>query len=585
MPESTASTARLTPDLRDSTYRWITEDPDRVTQEELQAVLARAIAGDAEAVTDLSDRMAGQLAFGTAGLRGPVRAGSNGMNTAVVVRTTAGVAQWLAHHGHAGAAVVVGRDARHGSDRFAAAAAEVLTAAGFAVSVLPSPLPTPLLAFAVRHLGAAAGIQITASHNPPADNGYKLYDHTGAQITTPADRQIEAAIEAAAPARLVPRAGGASTVDVLEAYLAATTRLPRGSVRDLRVAATALHGVGADVLEAALRGAGFADVHLVATQRTPDPDFPTVAFPNPEEPGATDRLLALAEEVRADVAIALDPDADRCALGVAGRDGEWRMLRGDDTGAALGEHVLSGRDRAGEAGASGDPAGADGELIVESDGAIAESPAPLVATTIVSSSLLGHIARAHGARYAETLTGFKWLTRAGAGLVFAYEEALGLCVAPDVVRDKDGISAAVVACDLLAELKASGRTVLDLLDDLAARHGVHVTDQVSLRIADLTARAELMTRLRADPPAELAGTAVTAEDLLPDADVLRLRGDGIRVLLRPSGTEPKLKAYLEVTEPPDDDLTAARARTAERLAALRGELDRLLAESAPSGAP
>ncbi|WP_253861600.1 phospho-sugar mutase [Prauserella halophila] len=585
----------MTPDLRDAAYRWIADDPDRSAQQELQTVLARAVAGDTEATADLADRMAGPLAFGTAGLRGPVRAGPNGMNTAVVVRTTAGVARWLADSGHGGATVVLGRDARHGSERFATAAAEVLTAAGFAVSVLPAPLPTPLLAFAVRHLGAAAGIQITASHNPPADNGYKLYDHTGAQIVPPADRRIEAAVEAAPPARQVPRADGAATVDVLEAYLAATTALPRGGARDVRIAATALHGVGADVLEAALRGAGFTDVHLVGTQRAPDPDFPTVAFPNPEEPGATDRLLALAEEVRADVAIALDPDADRCALGVPGRDGAWRMLRGDDTGVVLGEHVLSGRRGAGGSGAGGaaggagaDGAGAGGaagELVVEEDGTVTDTGGPLVATTIVSSSLLGEIARAHGARYAETLTGFKWLARAGDDLVFAYEEALGLCVAPDVVRDKDGISAAVVACDLVATLKAGGRTLLDMLDDLAARHGVHVTDQVSLRIADLTARAELMTGLRAGPPADLAGVTVTAEDLLPDADVLRLRGQGVRVLLRPSGTEPKLKAYLEVIEPPGDDLAAARARATERLDALRSDLERLLAESAPAEAP
>lgn len=578
MPESAEPTARLTPDLRDAAYRWIADDPDSTTREELQAVLARAMAGEAEAIAELTDRMVGPLEFGTAGLRGPVRAGPNGMNTAVVVRTTAGVAQWLSDSGRAGATVVIGRDARHGSERFATAAAEVLTAAGFDVSVLPSPLPTPLLAFAVGHLGAAAGIQITASHNPPADNGYKLYDHTGAQIVPPADRRIEAAIEAAPPARQVPRAGGTTTVDVLDAYLAATTRLPRGEARDVRIAATALHGVGADVLGNVLHGAGFTDVHLVDAQRAPDPDFPTVTFPNPEEPGATDRLLALAADIGADVAIALDPDADRCALGVPGSDGAWRMLRGDDTGVVLGEYVLSGVDGSG-------PTSDAGELIVESDGTVTDSGAPLVATTIVSSSLLGDIARAHGARYAETLTGFKWLARAGEGLVFAYEEALGLCVAPDVVRDKDGISAAVVACDLVATLKAGGRTVLDSLDDLATRHGVHATDQVSLRFADLTVRAELMTRLRTDPPADLADVAVTAEDLLPDADVLRLHGDGVRVLLRPSGTEPKLKAYLEVTEPPGDDLAAARSRAAERLTALRGALDRVLAESAPTEAP
>ncbi|MFC4004148.1 phospho-sugar mutase [Prauserella oleivorans] len=548
MPEQTT---RLTPDLRDAAFRWIADDPDPVTRDELQAVLARALGGDPEAVAELADRMAGPLTFGTAGLRGPVRAGPNGMNTAVVVRTTAGVAQWLTESGHAGGTVVVGHDARHGSDRFAAAAAEVLTAAGFAVSALPGPLPTPVLAFATRHLGAVAGIQITASHNPPADNGYKLYDDTGTQIVPPADRRIEAAIAASPAAVSVPRGGGATVLgaDIVEAYLAKVHALPRGRARDVRVAATALHGVGADVLERALRGAGFTDVHLVAEQREPDPDFPTVAFPNPEEPGATDRLLQLAADVGADLAIALDPDADRCALGV--RDGDWRMLRGDDTGVLLGEYILSGVD----------------------------SADPLVATTIVSSSMLASIARSHGARYAETLTGFKWLARAGEGLVYAYEEALGVCVNPGFVRDKDGIAAAVLACDLAASLKAGGRTLLDVLDDLAVRHGVHLTDQVSLRIPDLRARAELMDRLRAHPPATLAGTDITAEDLLPDADVLRLRGEGLRVVIRPSGTEPKLKVYLEATAavPGPTELPDARRRAADLLAAVRTDLDRLLA--------
>lgn len=563
MPESAEQPARLTSDLRDAAYRWIADDPEAGTRDELQDVLARAMGGESAAVADLEDRMSGPLSFGTAGLRGPVRAGANGMNTAVVVRTTAGVAQWLTDSGHAGALVVVGRDARHGSDRFAVAAAEVLTAAGFAVSMLPAPLPTPLLAFAVGHLGAAAGIQITASHNPPADNGYKLYDHTGAQIVPPADRRIEAAIEAAPAATAVPRAQGATTVDVLDAYVRAASALATGSARDVRVAATALHGVGADVLEATLRQAGFTDIHLVEAQRAPDADFPTVAFPNPEEPGATDLLLELADEVGADVAIALDPDADRCALGVPGRDGTWRMLRGDDTGVLLGEHVLSAVP--------------------------GETPeSPLVATTIVSSSMLESIAAAHGARYAETLTGFKWLARAGDGLVFAYEEALGVCVAPELVHDKDGISAAVVACDLVATLKAQGRTPLDVLDELAVRHGVYLTDQVSLRITDLAARAELMAGLRADPPSTLAGVEVAAEDLLPDADVLRLRGDGVRVVFRPSGTEPKLKTYLEVTEQPPGEagrLAEARERAGERLAALRADLERRFAGAGAGQAP
>ncbi|OXM55502.1 phosphomannomutase [Amycolatopsis thailandensis] len=544
-------TTSLTPELRDRTFRWIADDPDDDSRVELQNILARAMGGEAGAADELADRMAGPLEFGTAGLRGPVRAGPNGMNVAVVTRTTAGVADWLTAQGHPGGVVVVGRDARHGSEAFAKAAAEVLTAAGFAVKVLPGPLPTPVLAFTVLELGAVAGIQITASHNPPADNGYKLYDATGGQIVPPSDGLIERAIEAAPPAISVPREPGAEVLgdELRDAYLAKVALLPRGPERGVKVAATALHGVGAETLSAAFERAGFTEPSLVAEQSTPDPDFPTVAFPNPEEPGATDLLLALASEVDADLAIALDPDADRCALGVRERDGSWRMLRGDETGVLLGWHVLSTVD----------------------------SSDPLVATTIVSSSMLGEVAKEFGARYAETLTGFKWLVRAGEGLVFAYEEALGLCVNPGFVRDKDGISAAVLAAGLSASLRAAGRGPLDVLDELAVKHGVHVTDQVSLRVTDLSVREKLMAGLRAAPPASLGGTDVTMEDLLPDADVLRLTGEGLRVVIRPSGTEPKLKAYLQVKEPVSGELAEARTAADARLAALRADVESRLA--------
>jgi phosphomannomutase len=537
--------------LRDAASRWIAGDPDPATRAELQEVLDRATGGEPGAVDELADRMAGPLEFGTAGLRGPVRAGPNGMNVAVVTRTTAGVAAWLTGHGHAGALVVVGRDARHGSEDFATAAAEVLTAAGFTVRVTPGPLPTPVLAYVVKHLGAVAGIQITASHNPPADNGYKLYDATGGQIVPPSDGEIERAIQDAPAAVSVPRAPGAEAVDLLESYLDEVAALPLGAERIVRVAATALHGVGAETLRAAFARAGFTDLHLVEAQSAPDPDFPTVSFPNPEEPGATDLLLALASEVDAELAIALDPDADRCALGVRERDGSWRMLRGDETGVLLGSAILSTVDRT-------------------------MLPDPLVATTIVSSSMLGEIAKAEGARYAETLTGFKWLVRAGDGLVFAYEEALGLCVNPGFVRDKDGIAAATLAAGLTARLRADGRSPLDVLDELAVRHGVHLTDQVSLRVTDLSVRGRLMAKLREAPPAEAGGVAVTLEDLLPDADVLRLTGEGVRVVVRPSGTEPKLKAYLQVVEPVTGSLAEARAAAGARLTALRADVEALL---------
>ncbi|KAA9148995.1 phospho-sugar mutase [Amycolatopsis acidicola] len=540
--------------LRESAFRWIADDVDAGSRKELQAILADAMGGRPGAVAELVDRMNGPLEFGTAGLRGPVRAGPNGMNTAVVVRTTAGVAEWLGRHGKAGGVVVVGRDARHGSEDFAHAATEVLAAAGFDARLLPGPLPTPVLAFAVKHLGAVAGIQVTASHNPPADNGYKLYDDSGRQIVPPSDGEIESAIAAAPGAVSVPRSKGFRVVgdELLDAYLARAGQLPRGSGRELRVAATALHGVGAEVLVAALGRAGFTDVHLVPEQSTPDPDFPTVSFPNPEEPGATDLLLALASRVQADIAIALDPDADRCAVGVPGRDGTWRMFRGDETGALLGEYLLSTTD----------------------------SVDPLVATTIVSSSMLGSIAAARGARYAETLTGFKWLTRAGDGLLFAYEEALGLCVDPESVRDKDGISAAVVVCDFVATLKEAGRSALEVLDELSLRHGVHLTDQFSLRVTDLSVRAKVMSALRAAPPRRLAGVEVSTEDLLPETDALRITGEGVRVVIRPSGTEPKLKSYLQVTATVADSLERTRASASERLSSLRAEIEELT--SAPA---
>ncbi|ACU40223.1 phospho-sugar mutase [Actinosynnema pretiosum subsp. pretiosum] len=540
----------LSPALRDAAFRWIADDPDMEARTELQRVLAGAMGGDPAALEELADRMSGPLTFGTAGLRGPVRAGPSGMNRAVVVRTTAGVARWLAEQANGVRGLVfVGRDARHGSEDFARAAAGVLAAAGFTVRLLPRPLPTPLVAFLVRRHGAVAGVQITASHNPPADNGYKLYLEGGSQIVPPADRQIEVAISEVAAAVSVPTSESWTEVseDELDEYLGRVSALPRGSARGLRVALTPMHGVGGATAVEALSRAGFTDVHVVRAQAVPDPDFPTVAFPNPEEPGAADRLLELAAQVDADLAIALDPDADRCALGVRERDGSWRMLRGDETGVLLGSLVLS----------------------------TTEETDPLVATTIVSSSLLRSIAEARGARYAETLTGFKWLVRAGDRLVYAYEEALGHCVDPAHVSDKDGISAAVVACDLAATLKTSGRTLLDALDQLALEHGLHLTDQVSLRFTDLSRIGALMARLRQSPPEGFA-----FEDLLPGADVVRLTQDGVRVVVRPSGTEPKLKAYLEVVEPVADpaDLAPARARAGERLGALRGRVSDLLAD-------
>jgi phosphomannomutase len=460
-----------------------------------------------------------------------------------VTRATWALAQVLKDRCLAGSTVIVGRDARHHSDEFAVATAEVLAAQGFPVVLLPQPAPTPVTAFAVRQLGAAAGVQITASHNPPTDNGYKVYLDGGLQIISPTDREIEAAMTRA-PHDIARLPVTPQRSDLFTAYLERAAAVRRGA-GTARVALTPMHGVGGEFALDALALAGFDDVQVVEPQFAPDPDFPTVAFPNPEEPGAADLLLALAADIGADVAIALDPDADRCAVGVPGPDG-WRMLTGNETGWLLGEYLLSG---------------------------LADPARALVASTVVSSRMLASIAAQHGAHHAETLTGFKWLARAtapDATLVYAYEEAIGHCVDPEAVRDKDGISTAVLVCDLVATLAGRGRTLLDALDDLARRHGVHETAAVTRRVTDAGAA---MAALRANPPAALAGIPVTVDDLgqrrgQQRTDALVFTGAGIRVVIRPSGTEPKLKSYIEVRRPRTDDLAGARAAAA----ALRAEL-------------
>ncbi|WP_107078679.1 phospho-sugar mutase [Micromonospora sp. MH33] len=539
-------------DLRARAERWLDDDPDPADRDELRAVLA-GLPGSAP---ELADRFAGPLTFGTAGLRGPLRAGPNGMNLAVVTQAAAGLVGWLAAQGGEGP-LVIGYDARRGSLAFAERTAQVATGAGRPALLLPRPLPTPVLAFAVRHLGAVAGVMVTASHNPPQDNGYKVYLGAqlggelgaGAQIVPPADAGIEAAIRAVGPLAQVPLGPPGQVLgdDLITGYVerAAAVVDPAGP-RDLKVAYTPLHGVGAAVLTAAFARAGFAVPGVVPEQAEPDGAFPTVSFPNPEEPGAVDKLVALAGSTGADIAIANDPDADRCAVAVPA-DGTWRMLRGDEVGALLADHLM----RRGVAG--------------------------LYATTIVSSTLLRAMTAARGLPYDETLTGFKWIVRAGGGrepLVFGYEEALGYCVAPEHVRDKDGITAALTVAELAAGLKAEGRTLADRLDELAAEFGVHHTDQLSVRVEDLRVIADGMARIRAATPTALLGRPVTeASDLLPEADVVVLRTDTARVVIRPSGTEPKLKAYLEVVEPvTDGDVPAARRRAHAAVTELRGEI-------------
>ena len=549
--------------LIDEVRAWIAQDPDEAARAELEGLVEAATGtGEpaAEAVTDLRDRFDGTLEFGTAGLRGALGAGPNRMNRAVVIRAAAGL---LAHLRTTvdEPTVVIGFDARHGSDVFARDTAAVVVAGGGRAMVLPEPLPTPVLAFAVRHLGADAGVMVTASHNPPQDNGYKVYLGDGRQIVPPADAEIAAQIDQVGPADEVPLArDGWETLgeDLLDAYVDQVAGLVSPGPRELSVVHTALHGVGTQTLRRVLTAAGFAEPVVVAAQAEPDPDFPTVAFPNPEEDGALDLALAQTEEVGADLLVANDPDADRCAVAVPAPGGGWRLLRGDELGVILGHHVLSRG------------VGADAAF----------------ACSIVSSRLLAALCAQAGVRHEETLTGFKWIARAQS-LRYGYEEAIGYCVAPDVVADKDGISAALLVAELAAALRAQGRTLLDVLDDIETAHGVHGTDAFSVRVADLGQIEQVMRRLRAAPPEQVAGRAVARlDDLatgtggLPPTDGLRwYLDDGSRVIVRPSGTEPKLKVYLEAVVPVDAGRGLAAAREAARgtLAALRSDLQRLTA--------
>ncbi|MDO7867525.1 phospho-sugar mutase [Nocardioides jiangxiensis] len=529
---------------------WVAEDPDEETRAELAAAIDAVTAGGDS--SDLADAFSGTLEFGTAGLRGALGAGPNRMNRVVVTRAAAGLAAYLTEKGAtASDAVVIGYDARRNSDVFARDTAEVMTGAGLRALLLPRPLPTPVLAFAIRRLGAVAGVMVTASHNPPQDNGYKVYLGDGSQIVPPADAEIAAQIASVGALADVPRGPAGETLDnsVYTAWLAATSALvDTCGPRDLSIVYTPLHGVGGEPVRRVLRLAGFSEPHVVEAQFEPDPAFPTVAFPNPEEPGAMDAAMALAAEVGADLVVANDPDADRCAAAVPDAHG-WRMLRGDEVGALLADFLL----RRGVTGT--------------------------YATSIVSSSLVGRLAAAHGQPFEETLTGFKWIARVP-GLAFGYEEALGYCVDPARVKDKDGVSALVRLVELAALEKAAGRSLLDRLDQIAAEHGLHATDQLSVRVTDLRLIGEAMARLRATPPTTLGGFAVeSAQDLadgvdgLPPTDALRYRlSGGGRVIVRPSGTEPKLKCYLEVVVPVADDQPVTEAVAAARIAAA-GRLD------------
>lgn len=557
----TSGTA-IDPALRAVAEAWRDDDPDPHTVAEVDRLLAE---GDG---AGLRDRFGASLRFGTAGLRAPLGAGPNRMNRAVVRRAALAVGRWLDDHDVDGP-VVVGRDARHRSDDFAADTARVIAATGREVVLAHGPVPTPLLAFAVGALGGAAGIMVTASHNPPGDNGYKVYAGDGAQIVPPADHEIAdhldavGAVAAIALAPLQDETIRPLPDHVVSDYLdgiAGLRVVPRSPAAT--VAYSPLHGVAGALLVAAFARAGLRRPVVVAEQAEPDPDFPTVAFPNPEEPGAMDLLLALASRDRVDVALANDPDGDRLAVAVPAGSDRWRALSGDEVGVLLADHLLrhgQGSDR-------------------------------LVVTTIVSSTMLARLAEAHTVHHVETLTGFKWLARAAMArpdlrFVIGYEEALGYSIG-SLVRDKDGISAAVVFAELIGSLAAAGSSVLRRLDELAVEHGVHATRQWSTRFEGLHGpdrMAARVDRLRTDPPTALGGVDIaTMEDLalgerLPPTDAVVLRGTGLRVVVRPSGTEPKLKAYVEVVHQVTDDVTGARSAADGTLDAVLADLTALLA--------
>ena len=547
-------------ELLERARQWASHDPDPATASALSSDIEAAERGDEEAAARVGAAMNGPLQFGTAGLRGVVGPGESRMNLAVVIRATAGLCEVVKRHATGTPTLVVGCDARYGSSEFATAACRVASAAGVRVLALPQANPTPLTSFSMLHFDADAGVMVTASHNPAPDNGYKVYlggsvvtgDGQGVQIVPPFAAEIAEAIKATPPDDQVPMNDDLiEAVDPRDEYVACASALASGEAsarEDLRIVLTAMHGVGAAITSRVLAEAGFSNVSLVAAQTDPDPDFPTVPFPNPEEAGALDMAIEQAREEGADLIIAVDPDADRCALAVPDLTSEtgWSPLSGDQIGSLLGEFLAA--------------RGMTGSL----------------ANSIVSSRLLSRIARAHGLEHHTTLTGFKWIARAP-GLGFGYEEAIGFCPDPGNVRDKDGIATSVVAASLVAALKAQGRSVWDELERLARLHGLHVSSPLTFRVEQIEQIASGMARLRAQPPSVLAGSPVVeVSDLsqgyrgLPPTDgVLVLTEAGDRVIARPSGTEPKLKCYLEVILPVAEGEPLPWEQARERLDAIK----------------
>lgn len=533
--------------LKSEVERWIADDPDPVTAAALQSLL------DADDEKSLRVYFNGFLQFGTAGLRGPNGPGPSCMNRAVVGRTAAGIAQYMKKRGLT--RVVIGRDARHGSYDYAIESAEIFSGAGCEVFVLPRPLPTPVLAYATKALSADIGIMVTASHNPPADNGYKVYvgptadgiTYAFSQIINPTDGFIADEISAVTALSEQPRGSIWEIVaeEIIDQYISRTATLGPNP-GSLKIVYTAMHGVGTQTICEVFKRAGFPDLILVKEQSEPDPDFPTVAFPNPEEPGAIDLALTTAKAHDADLVVANDPDADRCAAAIKDRNGQWRMLRGDELGVIFGEWIAR------------------------------SAPKGTFGNSIVSSSILKKISAHYGVNFKEVLTGFKWLAKIE-DLAFGYEEAIGYAVDSTTVNDKDGISAAIFLAQIATTLAKQGRDLNDLLDEVWERHGFHATEQISIRVSDMSAITTLLAQLRTTPPRAIAGRTVesiddlaTPRDGLPPTDGLRIwLSGGVRIIIRPSGTEAKLKCYIEV-------IISDNIKAEEELVSLRQPLRDLL---------
>ena len=523
---------------------WLNQDPDQETRAELEQLLSEAKSGNAEAQAELTNRFDGRLQFGTAGLRGRLQAGSMGMNRVLVAQAAGGLAAYLKDYDKT-PSIVIGYDGRKNSDVFARDTAEIMAGAGIKAYLLPRKLPTPVLAYAIQYFDATAGVMVTASHNPPEDNGYKVYlgkENGGGQIVSPADKDIAALIDKVAAGNIadLPRSQDFTILndEIVDAYIAKTASLAKEPQADINYVYTAMHGVGYEVLSKTLAKAGLPQPHVVAEQVWPDGTFPTVNFPNPEEKGALDLAIKVAKENNAEFIIANDPDADRLAVAVPDAKGNWKPLHGNVIGCYLGWYLAKQYHAQGKKG--------------------------VLACSLVSSPALAEIAKKYGFDSEETLTGFKYIGKVN-GLLFGFEEALGYLVDPDKVRDKDGISAAIVFLDLVRSLKKEGKTLADYAADFTKEFGAYVSGQISIRVSDLSEIGKLMSALRNNPPAEVGSFKVatfldhTKTDRQSDILVFVLE-NGSRLIARPSGTEPKIKFYLDArgTDPKNADEVLAQ---------------------------